>query len=470
MTRTASESPRILIVDDEQEIRAFLSTLLHQEGFETIEAAEGKAALQAIAHGRADAVVLDIDMPGMSGLSVLHKAGKLNESIPIILLTGKGSISSAVDAMKNGAFDYLTKPFCNDVFIATLRRAVQRSFRSAAPEGGDSLADLMGSSAEVRKVFTAVELVGPTDFTVIISGETGAGKELVAKGLHRLSHRSTGPFVPVDCGSIPPSLIEAELFGHEKGAFTGADRARTGKFEAAAGGTVFLDEVQNLSLPVQTKLLRALQERQISRVGGTQLINLDVRVLAATNEDLATLVESGRFRRDLYHRLNEFSLAIPPLRERPDDILYLADQFLRVTSRELKKDVQGFTKAAQSLLLTYPWPGNVRELRNVVRRAVLLADTLISPEHLALGSKDSGLSLVTRAAVQVSSGISLKELVRQSTVQAEREILIRVLEETGGNRAKAARLLQVDYKTIRTKTKQYGIQLDSKGRDGHGQE
>ena len=321
----------------------------------------------------------------------------------------------------------------------------------------------MGSSGPIHRIIDDVQRVAPTDFTVIVTGETGVGKELVARTIHQSSRRATAPFVPVDCGSLPPSLIESELFGHERGAFTGADRMRTGCFEAAAGGTLFLDEITNLPLTMQAKLLRALQERRIFRVGGTVPIQLDVRVLAASNESLEALVTSGRFRRDLYHRLNEFAIAIPPLQDRNDDLVYLAQRFLKSTCQELGKTVE-IEPAALDHLRSYSWPGNVRELRNVIRRAVLLAETSIGREHLRL--EPSGPPVRSRrtrpgrilvAPDPHDAGLSLREVVRKRVRQTERDVLMQVLKQTGGNKAKAARLLQVDYKTIRTKAKEYAI-------------
>ena len=332
---------------------------------------------------------------------------------------------------------------------------------SAVP-GTSSLLEAMGSSLPIHRIISDVQRVAPTDFTVIVTGETGVGKELVARTIHHSSRRSGAPFVPVDCGSLPPSLIESELFGHEQGAFTGADRMRTGCFEAAAGGTLFLDEITNLPLTMQAKLLRALQERRIFRVGGTVPIQLDVRVLAASNESLEALVASGRFRRDLYHRLNEFAITIPSLQERNDDLVYLAQRFLKSTCQELGKLVD-IEPAALDHLRNYSWPGNVRELRNVIRRAVLLAETSIGREHLRLepSGQSDHLAAQDGAKLDVADlhdpGLSLREVVRKRVRETERNVLMQVLKQTGGNKAKAARLLQIDYKTIRTKAKEYAI-------------
>ena len=461
MNQLDSLPPRILITDDETDLRQCLSTLVRGAGYDSIEAADGQAALQILRDTPPDAVLLDINMPGMNGMRVLREAIKLGPAPPIVMLTGFGTIHSAVEAMREGAFDYLTKPFNNEALLEILRRAVEHHAHICGPGPVSSLAKAMGPSDKIRKLSELVNLVAPTDFTVVISGETGSGKELVAKEIHRCSRRSTGPFMPVDCGSIPSTLIESELFGHMKGSFTGADRTRAGKFEEASGGTLFLDEVQNLSLGVQAKLLRALQERQISRVGDSHPINLNVRIVAATNEDLLGLIDVGRFRRDLHHRLNEFAITVPPLSARPSDLLYLADRFLHQTCQELNKPVCSISEAAQKALLEHHWPGNVRELRNVIRRAVLSAGTTIHPEHLLIDCKNkaSGLPL-PMIEEKAFEPISLKEVVREATIQQEREILVRALHHTHGNHARAARLLQIDYKTLRLKTKQYDIHLD----------
>jgi len=316
------------------------------------------------------------------------------------------------------------------------------------------------SSEPMRRVNAEVERVAPTDFTVLILGETGSGKEVAARMIHRLSGRSGGPFVAVDCGSIPATLIESELFGHERGAFTGADRVRPGKFELATGGMLFLDEISNLPLDFQPRLLRALQERRIWRIGAAKSIPVDIRVIAASNQDLQNQVRAGAFRRDLYHRLNEFGVTVPALRERRDDILTLANLFLELTNRELRKNVGGFSPDVSARLMAHRWPGNVRELRNVVRRAVLLAETNIEPCHLGMPTEPGtaeASAAETSIAGDLESGLSLRAMVQTAVEQLERRILSQVLLRTGGNKAEAARLLHIDYKTIHRKTREYGI-------------
>jgi two-component system nitrogen regulation response regulator GlnG len=315
----------------------------------------------------------------------------------------------------------------------------------------------MGSSSLICRLAGQAELVAATDFTVLVSGETGAGKDLVAMAIHCLSPRSGGPFVAVDTGSIPPTLIESELFGHEKGSFTGANGQHAGKVETAARGTLFLDEIGSLPLALQPKLLRMLQEKEICAVGGTHPHKVDLRVIAATNEPLLHLVQSGKFRRDLYYRLNEFPIKVPSLRERPEDIPYLANRFIAMTNFELKKWVIGLSQEALRRLLCYPWPGNVRELRNVIRSAVLLADAAIEVQHLAILDEPAAAAACPKPHWDFHPGMSLKETVQRVVMQVERDILNRVLQETGGNKAQAARILRIDYKTIHKKAREYGV-------------
>jgi len=333
------------------------------------------------------------------------------------------------------------------------------------PENGQQwmippLRELMGPSATVTHIISEVTRVAHSDFTVVILGETGTGKELVSRAIHHASHRSKGPFVPVDCGAIPETLLESELFGHEKGAFTGAESQRRGKFELAEGGTLLLDEISNMPVGSQAKLLRVLQDRLVYRLGSTKPITVDVRLLVASNKDLDDAVAEGAFRRDLFYRLNEFTIRIPPLRERKDDILYLANRFLDITNMELKKSVHGFSPSALDALLAFDWPGNVRQLRSLIRRAVLLADDEITEDHLELtcGSEsETDVTSVVREHELSAQGLSLKEIVRRATSRVEREAILQALQRTAGNKARAARLLQIDYKTMHTKLKKYHI-------------
>jgi two-component system nitrogen regulation response regulator GlnG len=324
---------------------------------------------------------------------------------------------------------------------------------------------MLGPSDFVGRLVSEINRVAKSNFNVVILGETGAGKEVVARAIHEASSFGRGPFVPVDCGAIPETLLEAELFGHERGAFTSANSRQIGKIEAAAGGTLFLDEISNLPLNSQAKLLRALQEKSFFRIGSNKPLSVETRVLVATNQDLLQLTQSGDFRADLYFRLSEFTIEIPPLRERRQDVLYLAKRFAELANRELQKNVAGLSHAAVEALLNYAWPGNVRELRSCIRRAVLLADSLITEEQLQMAPPAPGRVQDGPAGEENSGGVlPLREIVRRNTVTVERETILRVLRRTGGNKAAAARLLKIDYKTIHFKVRQYGI--DVKGRGG----
>src|SRR3990172_476567 len=454
---------KVLIVDDLEEIRWLLSELLRREGMETEESEDGETALRLIGLESPDVVLMDIQMPGMNGLEALKQARKLDGDLPIIMITAFAEIQGAVEAMKAGASDYLVKPFDNREVIQCVRQALtgrqrKRQIRHLEDrtEQGWSLRELMGGSEIVRQLEAEVARVAPTDFSVVISGETGAGKDLVARAIHAGSVRSSGPFLAIDCGAIPDSLIESELFGHERGAFTGADRIRIGKFEAALGGTLFLDEISNLPVGMQSKLLRVLQEKRVYRIGSNSGVKVDVRVIAATNRDLWSLVAEKAFREDLFHRLSEYAIHVPPLRERRDDIVSLAKRFLDWTNWELSKTVRGFSESAMERMLSYGWPGNVRELRNVVRRASLLADEVIHAEHLGPevdpGQREKSSNIVLGTLPE--GALSLKAIVHRSTKQVECEVLTRVLQKTAGNKAEAARLLHIDYKTIHAKLRQ----------------
>lgn len=462
-------TPRLLVVAEDGKARSALCSLLEQEGFNAVKAASCGAALRQIKQAPPDALLLSLDASNEQAKASLETLAKAAEAAAVIVLADcAGAAPPQVE--RSRPCRYLTKPCQRQQLLAAIREALAerpaecQEERPARPEPAaqtdepHSLHELMGPSDWVRKLVADIERVAPTDFTVIISGETGSGKELAAREIHLRSRRAKGPFVAIDCGAVQPNLIESELFGHEKGAFTGADRSRTGKFVAASGGTVFLDEIQNLPPGVQTNLLRVLQERQVCPLGGSRYVDFDVRVITASNQNLPALVSAGRFRQDLYHRLNEFSIEVPPLRQRAEDLLYLAERFILQTCDELGKNRQDISAEAVEALHRHSWPGNVRELRNLIRRAVLLADDQIRAEHLgSIGQhapREWPGALVDEITAQP---IALKTLIRRKVVEAEREILTRVLQQTGGNKAEAARLLQIDYKTLRTKARQYGI-------------
>ncbi len=444
-------------------MRAPLCELLKREGMQVQEAGEGAAFLDLIRRQSPDVLLLDTGMPHTPGMEILRRARELDGDLAVVMVTASPDFREAIAAVKAGAYDYLHAPFNNGDVVSTIRRAWaerrrELPFRQPDEEAEKkwSLPERMGGSEKVCRLAAEVARVAATNFSVVIAGETGAGKELVARAIHAQSHRSTGQFLALDCGAIPDSLIENELFGHERGAFTGADRTGIGKFEAASRGTLFLDEISNLPIRMQSRLLRVLQEKQVYRIGSTTGIKVDVRLIAATNQDLRSLVEAKSFRGDLFHRLSEYILRVPPLRERREDIIFLVKQFLHCTNQELGKDVPGFSESAIRLVLTYDWPGNVRELRNVIRGAVLLADGVINPEHLRL-REAPGMAIPCGVESHSEGRFSLKEVVHRNTIQVERTVLVQALQHTGGNKARAARMLGIDYKTIHTKIRQYGI-------------
>jgi DNA-binding NtrC family response regulator len=456
---------KILIVDDEPNIRKVLVRLLAKEGYLPVESPDGPSALKAIRMEPPETVLLDLRMPGMDGMQVLREIKVLDPDLPVVIITANANVHGSVDAMRQGAHDYLAKPFEHKEVIRIVRRAVsERNLKrqlqnmSAQLDGNLSLSKMMGPSDVVARLIADVNRVSKSDFTVVIFGETGVGKELVARSIHHNSPRSGQPFVAIDCGAIPDTLLENELFGHEKGAFTGASDKKLGKFEAAHGGTLLLDEVVNMPLESQAKLLRVLQDKKVARVGSNKSIDVDVRLLVSSNRRMEDAVASGDFRQDLLYRLNDFAITIPPLRERREDIPYLVNRFIEATNIELGKQIQGCSHGALDTMMVYPWPGNVRQLRSVIRRAVLLAEDAIEPDHLNLKNtccpeSRTGLETMPESCQQMS----LREIVQHNTLEVERLVLRRTLKQTGGNKAKAARLLQIDYKTMHTKIKKLGI-------------
>ena len=464
----AKAKDRILIVDDDESICALLSMLVKKEGFEALKALSGEAGLKIIRSETVDVLLVDIKMPGMDGMEVLRQVKDLSPDLPVVLITAHADVRGAVKAIQAGAHDYLAKPFDNQEVIRVLHRALaERQLKlkvrqlSSRLQENISLKEKMGPSDAVTRLISEVKRVAESNFTVIIIGETGSGKEVVAREIHEASPRSQGPFIPVDCEAIPETLLESELFGHEKGAFTGAEIQKLGKFEIAQGGTLFLDEISNMPMGSQAKLLRVLQEKKLYRVGGTKPLNVNVRLLVASNQDLHELALSGAFRRDLFYRLNEFTITIPPMRERKEDIPYLAKRFLDQANLELNKQIKGFSESALNVLFNYNWPGNVRQLRSIIRRAALLADGVITEKYLELKRVDvPGMAFTPKVQGTPWKNASLREILQQSIAAVEREVLSEVLRTTGGNKAKAARLLQIDYKTIHEKVKKLGITVD----------
>ena len=466
-----STPPSVLVVDDVEDMRFVLRKVIERAGMQPVEAEDGRSALNVIRRQHPDIVVLDIRMPDMDGYEVFRRAKELDNELPIIMITAFAGVDDAVRMVKAGAYDYLPKPFSNEALLLTIHRALDERRDRPKPKDGAArsntdlpLEERMGHSRRIQTLASEVARVAPTNFSVLIIGETGVGKEVVAQAIHAQSNRSGRAFTAVDCGAIPETLMESEFFGYEKGAFTGADRTTPGKFEAASGGTLFLDEISNLPLPMQSKLLRVLQEKRFYRVGGRAAIKAEARIVAATNKDLSN-ASLGLFRRDLYHRLSEYVIHVPPLRERKEDIMFLARRFLERTNEELGKNVKGFSEQVLDLLLSYDWPGNVRELRNITRRGALLAEEVIRLEHLEPLKAAGGAAPAAPEGLPPNS--SLKEISRCSAIASERAALSEVLEHTGGNKAQAARLLRIDYKTIHTKIKKYGITV--KG-NSNGQE
>jgi DNA-binding NtrC family response regulator len=456
---------KVLAVDDQADMRWVLARVLGGQGFEVITAEDGEQAVALVKQGAPHVVLMDLKMPRLGGLQALEKLKEIAPEVPVIVISAYGDIPSAVQAMKLGAYDFLTKPFDNEELLYTVRRAAERrellsqveALKSQLQHGG-ALREIMGSSPRIQAVFQQIGQVARSNFTVLLEGETGTGKEIVARAIHQQSDRREMPFIALDCGAIPETLIESEMFGYEKGAFTGADRRKEGHVQLAERGTLFLDEIANLPLTTQSKLLRMLQERQILPLGGTHPVPVDLRIIAASNVHLEGEVQTGRFRQDLFHRLNEFWIRIPPLRERPEDILPLARGFVDEANIELKKHVRGLSPEAAEALLSYPWPGNARELRNVMRRATLLSQDRIGPEHLpGIGSQSETSPTRVGEAGGIPEGLSLREISQRAVAQVEKEAIARVLCLTKGNKTQAARLLRIDYKTLYYKLKEYDI-------------
>ncbi len=457
----------ILVVDDEEKVRQFMGRVLEGDGYQVSQVASGREALQQIGLGGPDAVILDVQMPEITGMEVLRKIKKINRNLPVVIFTAYADIPQSVEAIRQGAYDYRAKPFNNEEFLWIARRAVaegklQKQLQAKREQFffNCSLVESMGPSHQILQLASDVSQVAQTDFAVIISGESGTGKELVARAIYGSSLRSSESFVAVNCRAIPENLIESELFGQEMEAFAGAGEPKPGKFETAAGGSVFMDEIGNLPAGSQARLLRVLQDHKLYRVGGLSLINVDVRFISATSRNLRQLINEGLFREDLYYRLSEFTIDLPALRDRIEDIPYLATRYLNLANIELQKVVHGFTAEAMETLMDYSWPGNARQLRSVVWQAALVAREIISTPDLNL--RDAPGPLLERQAVGekgVWKGKPLRDIVKRHTESVEKSILTDVLKYTGGNKARASRLLQIDYKTIHSKIRTYDIKL-----------
>jgi DNA-binding NtrC family response regulator len=455
---------RILVIDDDEPSCRLVSAIFRPLGITVTSAHDGPTGIEVVRREPPDAVLLDLHMPGMDGMEVLSRLASDAPGVPVVMLTGSRELKDAVRAIQLGAFDYLTKPMERDELIVVVKRAIDtRAMRAELQElrrraGRDAATDLtseMGTSAAIRELVDQVSLVAASDFTVLILGETGTGKELVAQAVHRLSERRRRPFVALDCGAIPDTLLESELFGHEKGAFTGAERRKEGRFRLAEGGTCFLDEVGNLPMSLQSKLLRVLESGQVHAVGAERATPMDVRFVAATNDDLQERAVRGGFRRDLYFRLAQYSIRLPALRQRKDDIPFLAMKFVREAANDLRRPIETVVPAAMALLATHDWPGNVRELRNVMRRAVLQTSGLaIRPETVrdVLGERSE-----EQVRTPPPTGASLREVAAQAAENAERHAISEALRAARGNKTIAARELKTDYKTLHIKMKNLGL-------------
>ncbi len=447
----------ILVVDDDSAHRTMLQTLLSGWGYTIFEADDGTSAIEQVHEQPFDLILMDIRMIKVSGLEALAVIKAYNPAIPIVLMTAYASVETAVEALKSGAYDYLPKPLNFDELKITIERAMDHSglkeenrlLRESLDTQFDSQ-DIIGRSSSMVKVLETVAQVAPSEATVLITGESGTGKEIIAGAIHHNSLRKNGPYIKINCAAITETLLESELFGHEKGAFTGAYKRKEGRFRQADGGSLFLDEISEMSTAMQAKLLRVIQEREITRVGGEEVIDVDVRVMAATNKELMEEIESGRFREDLYYRLNVVSVNIPPLRDRREDIPLLAQHFLKIYSEKNNREIKGFTPQAMDNFLRYGWPGNVRELMNAVERGVVLTQTEYLDERvLSTAAKVEEFEAEMISKNGIPGDIPLDEI--------ERVAILKALDLTEGNKSEAARRLGITRQTLLKKFKKYGV-------------
>ena len=452
---------QILVVDDDGPHRNMLLTLLRNWGYRADEAADGEAAVEKCRDQSFDLVLMDVRMPKKTGLEALKDMHMFNPALPVLIMTAFSNVEAAVEAIKNGAYDYLTKPLDFEKLKVVLRNVFEHvgliqanASLSSALAATEIRSNIIGQSDPMRDLLEMVRAIAPSDATVLLAGESGTGKELVAKAIHANSRRAKGPYVAVNCAAITESLLESELFGHEKGAFTGADKRRDGHFMQADNGSIFLDEIGELPLSMQAKLLRAIQEREVQRVGGGKAVPVDVRIIAATNRDLQRAVTGGTFREDLFYRLNVVSLTLPALRERSDDIPLLAQHFLERFAQKNSKPVKGFTPGAMDRLLRYEWPGNVRELENVIERAVVL----LIGEHI--GERELPGKLLKISAAE--DGLETAAMTGLTLEAVERTVIMETLQRFGGNKSEAARSLGINRKTLHMKLAKYDVDFKPK--------
>ena len=448
--------PKILVVDDEASHRKMLEAVLSDGGYEIKQADDGQEAIAAVENGFFDLILMDIRMAEVSGLEALKRIKEISPGIPIIIMTAYASVDSAVDALRAGAYDYLTKPLDIDELKILVGKALrfhqlekENIYLKERLNDRFDFSNIIGHGPAMKTLFDTMALVAQSEATVLIFGESGTGKELIADAIHQNSPRKDHPFIKVNCAALPETLLESELFGHEKGAFTGAVARKQGRFQLSHKSSIFLDEVAEMAPTTQAKILRVLQEREFEPIGSSQTIKVDTRVIAATNKNLEEEIKAGRFREDLYYRLNVVSLEVPPARERREDISLLADFFLKRYAKRNKRIIKGFTPRAMDLLMRYEWPGNVRELENIVERAVIMArGEMITPAEFPdiLQQLDPD---VKATYVDLSTGRTLKDV--------EKDMIIRTLEETNGNRTHAAKILGISRRTLQLKLKEYGI-------------
>ena len=451
-----AQSAQILVVDDDQSLREFLEIFLAKDGFRVVTAGDGEEALKILDRLPVDLVLADIRMPKVDGLTFLKNIREKGLKLPVIIITAYASLDSAVQAKREGAFDYVAKPFKLDDLRRLIKKALKKRFEEAGwkPEE-DSFAGILGRSPAMRRIFELLPRVAKAPSNVLITGESGTGKELVARAIHRLSPRAKGPFVVVNCGGIPPNLLESELFGYVKGAFTGAHKDKPGLFLQAHQGTIFLDEIGDLPHELQVKLLRVVQEKSILPLGSTQEIEVDVRIISATNRDLEAEVLAGHFREDLFYRLNVISIHLPPLRERREDIPLLVKHFLEKYARKMNKEIEGISDYALKALMEYDFPGNVRELENIIERSVALeSGPLILPESLKLCHKKKDSNPQNNWEITLpEEGLDLEELL----TKIEISLLKQALERTKGNKTEAAKLLRLNFRSFRYRLAKYGF-------------
>jgi DNA-binding NtrC family response regulator len=443
----------ILVVDDEKNIREGLGKVLEIDGYKVLLASDGRQAIEVLQHGDIDLVITDLKMPNLSGDELLRWTAGEFATLPVIVLTGHGTIENAVQAMKEGAYDYLTKPVNMDRLSLLVQRALSnrelmREYRILQDElqKRHQVSNILGKSESMKKIFEVVQQVSPSKASVLITGESGVGKEMIADAIHYNSPRKDKPLIKVHCAALTETLLESELFGHERGAFTGAVARKRGRFELAHMGTIFLDEIGEISQSVQIKLLRVLQDKQFERVGGEETVEVDVRIIAATNRDLKQAIEMGEFREDLFYRLNVVNIHIPPLRDRKEDIPLLMAAFLKEFARENEKKIEGIEPKTRMILYNYSWPGNVRELRNCIESAVVMSKSNILtvedlPPHIRADSEGD--------SIQLTTGVSLAD--------AEKEVIRATLAAQNGNKSRAAEILGIGRKTLHRKLQEYGL-------------